>query len=129
MADRTEVEAFLRKAYAARQSENLDEIVALFHPAACFGVLGGPEPIAGAEQCRSVLSGILDTFQLLDHSIHSMVIDGDKAAIYWRGRFRGRATGEVGETELVDVVELKDGRIVWMKSFFDTAMAARLAGQ
>lgn len=129
MAERAQVEAFLRDAYAARQRENIDEIISLFHPAACFGVLGGREPATDVQQCRSVLGGILDTFQLLDHSIHSIVIDGDKAAVYWRGKFRGRATGEVGETDLVDVIELKDGRIVWMKSFFDTALAARLAGQ
>jgi ketosteroid isomerase-like protein len=127
MANRGEVEAFLREAYAVRQRENLDEIAALFHPAACFGVIGGGEA-SGLQQCRSVLSGLLDTFQLLDHSIHRIVIDGDSAAVYWRGKFRGRATGEVGETDLVDVVEFKDGRIVWMKTFFDTALAARLAG-
>jgi hypothetical protein len=40
MAERAEVEAFLRKAYAARQREKLDEIAELFHPAACFSVLG-----------------------------------------------------------------------------------------
>jgi ketosteroid isomerase-like protein len=129
VADRAQVEAFLRDAYAVRQRENLDEIIELFHPAGRFCVLNASEPTAGVQQCRAVLGGILDTFQLLDHSIHSIVIDGDKAAVYWRGKFRGRATGEVGETEMVDVIELKDERIVWMKSFFDTALAARLAGR
>lgn len=128
MTDRAEVEAFLRKAYQTRQREKLEEIAELFHPAACFSVLGGDEPQAGADQCRSVMAGILDSFQLLDHSIENIVIDGDRAAVYWRGKFRAKATGQIGETDLVDVIELKDGRIVWMKSFFDTALAARLMG-
>jgi ketosteroid isomerase-like protein len=74
------------------------------------------------------MAGILDSFQLLDHSIENIVIDGERAAVYWRGKFRAKATGQIGETDLVDVIELKDGRIVWMKSFFDTALAARLVG-
>jgi ketosteroid isomerase-like protein len=125
---RADVESFLRNAYAVRQRERLDEITDLFHPSACFSVLGGDAAEAGVSQCRSVMGGILDSFQLLDHSIESIVIDGDKAAVYWHGKFRAKATDQVGETDLVDVIELKDGRIFWMKSFFDTALAARLAG-
>lgn len=128
MATRADVESFLRNAYEVRQRESLDEISALFHPSACFSVLGGDAAEAGVNQCRSVMAGILDSFQLLDHSIESIVIDGDRAAVYWRGKFRAKATDQVGETDLVDVIELKDGRIFWMKSFFDTALAARLAG-
>lgn len=126
MAERSTVEEFLHQAYAARQREDLDEIMALFHPAACFGVVGGDQSPADVTQCRSMLAGILDTFQLLDHSIHSIVIEGERAAVHWRGRFRARATGRIGETDMVDVIELRDGRIARMKSFFDTALAAEL---
>jgi len=69
------------------------------------------------------------TFQLLDHSIKNIVVDGDKAAVHWHGKFRAKATNKVGETDLVDIFELKNGRIAWMKTFFDTAMTARLTGQ
>ena len=129
MTDRAQVEAFLRHAYAVRQRENLDEIVELFEPGGSLDVLGVEESPPAADHCRPAMSGILDTFQLLDHSIKSIIIDGDMAAVYWHGRFRAKATNKVGETDLVDVFEMKNGRIAWMKTFFDTAMAARLTGQ
>ena len=46
--------------------------------------------------------------------------------MHWRGTFRSSATGKVAETDLLDLIEVKDGRIASFDNFFDTALAAKL---
>ena len=46
--------------------------------------------------------------------------------MHWRGKIRSTLTGEVVDTELVDLFELQDGRISSFVEFCDTALAARL---
>lgn len=84
--------------------------------------------IAGADQLRTTLDGMVKTFILLDHQIVNMVIDGDGAAVHWRARFKSSVTGDTLETELCDLVEVKYGRIASFLGFCDTAAGARLMG-
>ena len=55
--------------------------------------------------------------------------EGDGATVQWRGKFRSSITGETAETDLVDVIRFKEGRISSFIEFCDTALAARLMGQ
>jgi len=55
-----------------------------------------------------------------------ILVEGDKAVVHWRGKIRSTVTGEIVDTELVDLFEFKDGRISSFVEFCDTALAARL---
>ena len=45
--------------------------------------------------------------------------------VHWRGKFRAQ-NGQVGETDILDLIEVRDGRIASLTTFFDTAYAAAL---
>jgi ketosteroid isomerase-like protein len=134
MTSREAIERTLRDVYAARQRGDLDAIANLFAPHARFQMAGSNvSPVAvrveGAEQYRPLLAGMIKTFEVLDHQVVSMLIDGAKAAIHWRARIRSTVTGETVETDLFDLVEMEDGRIRSFLEFCDTALAARLMTQ
>jgi ketosteroid isomerase-like protein len=46
--------------------------------------------------------------------------------VHWRGTFRAR-NGREGETDILDLIEVRDGRIASLTTFFDTSYAANLA--
>jgi ketosteroid isomerase-like protein len=131
MTSRADIERILRDAYAARQRGDLDALAGIFAPHARFQMAGSnASPIAtlveGAEQYRPLLAGMIKTFEILEHDILTMLIDGSKAAVQWRARMRSIVTGETVETDLFDLLEIEDGRITSFYEFCDTALAARM---
>ena len=132
MTDRSQVERLLTDTYAARQRGDLDAVCACFADDPCFVMAGAREASPIAVQCtdsatfRTVMSGMIATFEWLDHEVLAMIIDGATAAVHWRGRIRSTITGEEVVTELVDVIAVKDGKIRSLIEFADTALAAKL---
>jgi ketosteroid isomerase-like protein len=131
MTSRDDIERTLRDAYAARQRGDLDALGRIFAPHARFQMAGSnASPIAvrvdGADAYRPLLAGMIKTFEVLDHQIVSMLVDGSKAAVQWRAKMRSTVTGETVETDLCDVIEMEDGRIRSFFEFCDTALAARM---
>jgi ketosteroid isomerase-like protein len=131
MADRAQMERTLREAYAARKRGDLDALGRIFAPHARFQMAGShTSPIAskvvGSEQYRPVLAGMMKTFELLDYTIVSMLIDGNAAAVQWHAKIRSSVTGQTVETDLFDLIEMEDGQIASFLEFCDTALAARL---
>lgn len=116
-AGRAAFEKLLSELYAARAAGALGPLCALFGPDAVFKISGSSDgkPIAlaarGTEEVRSWLAVLVKTFRLTRHEILSIVIDGDKAAVHWRASIHSRITGASVPTELVDLVEMRDGRI------------------
>ena len=114
---RAEFEKLLSKLYAARAAGELEPLCALFAADALFKISGSSDgkPIAlsarGTEEVRSWLSVLVKTFRITRHEILSMVIDGPRAAVHWRASIHSRITGASVPTELVDLVETRDGRI------------------
>jgi ketosteroid isomerase-like protein len=131
MSTREDIERTLREAYAARQRGDLDALTSVFAPHARFQMAGSQaSPIAasaeGAEQYRALLAGMIKTFEMLDHQIVTMLIDGSKVAVQWRARIRSAITGETVDTEALDLIEIEGNRIKSLLEFCDTALAARM---
>lgn len=116
-AGRAEFERLLAQLYEARAAGALEPLCALFGPDAVFKISGSSDgkPIAlaakGDAEVRSWLAVLVKTFRLTRHEILSTVIDGPRAAIHWRASIHSRITGASVPTELVDLVEMRDGRI------------------
>jgi ketosteroid isomerase-like protein len=133
MSDRGGVEKVLREVYEARVRGDLDTIGRIFADNARFEVAGSsqvspiPARVEGAG-IRPLVAQMIKTFQLSDLRILSMVIEGTKAAVHWRVKVRSGVTGETADTQLFDLLEVKDGRITSFVEFCDTALAARLMG-
>src|SRR3954452_21039077 len=106
MTDRNQVERLLKDAYAARRRGDVDAICGCFADQPSFTLAGAPEMSPVAVQCtdgkglRTLLTGLVDTFDWIDQKIPSMIIEGPKAAVHWRGRIRSKVSGEEVVTEL-----------------------------
>ena len=134
MTDRAEIERIIQAAYAARKAGDLEAIGRAFANNAQFRIAGSSSasPVSvkaeGVKSMQAVLKEMITVFEWVDQEILSMVIEGDKAAVHWRGTIRSTATGETVRTELFDLFEIDGGRISSFVEFCDTALAARLMG-
>jgi ketosteroid isomerase-like protein len=134
MNDRAAIETMLRDAYAARVRGDVEAAVRHFADDAVFALAGAKEasPVAmrctDCESLRSAMAGLVGAFAFKDHQIVSLIVEGQKAAVHTRVRLRAAATGEEVTTEMVDLVEVRDGKIASFLEFCDTALAAKLTG-
>jgi ketosteroid isomerase-like protein len=125
MTERLEIERLLLALYAARVRGDLAAVCGTFADDANFQVAGASStasPISmraiGVGEFRPLLAIMLKTFKLSEHTILAMLIDGAKAGVHWRAKIRSRITGTTILTELIDVVEIRNGRIVSYIEFF-----------
>ena len=124
MADRGGIERLLRRLYAARVGGNIDAVCATFADDAVFRISGASyaKPIAinaaSVGEFRPWLALMIKAFRLSDLSINSIIIDGSRAAAHWQVNIHSRITGMAVLTELIDLVEVRDERIVSYIEFF-----------
>jgi ketosteroid isomerase-like protein len=118
VSDRAEIEDLLRRLYAARLGGDLDGLCRAFTQDAKFKIVGVSRhvsPVAvtavGIGEIRQWLSLLLKTFQLSNQSIRSMIIENDKAAVQWQANIYSKITGTSVPTELVDLIETRNGQI------------------
>ena len=122
--DRAAIERLLRDLHAARLRGDLAAMCSLFCDDAAFEIAGGSDgkPIQisakGADQLRPWLAVMVKAFGLAEYALLSMLIDGARAAVHWRVKIRSKITGAVVPTELIDLVEVRDGRIASYTEFF-----------
>jgi ketosteroid isomerase-like protein len=124
MTNRLEVDRLLRGLYAARLRGDLAAVCRIFANDAKFQIAGPSHstPVSvsavGIDEFRPLLAVMIKTFKLSEHRIISMIIEGAKAAVHWRTMVHSTITGQHVLTELVDVVEIRDGRIASFIEFF-----------
>ena len=124
MTDRGQVEHLLRELHTARLEADLERLCRLFAPDARLRIAGTSDgkPIAisasGIAQIRSWLSMLVKTFRLSQYQLLSLTVDGARAAGHWRVDVHSKITGTVASTELVDLVEVRDGQIASYIEFF-----------
>lgn len=124
MMDRLEIDRLVRELYAARMRGDLEGVCRTFSNDAKFQIAGASHasPIAitavGVDEIRSWLALMIKTFQLDDQTVLSIIIDGAKAAVHWRATIHSRITGATVVTELVDLIQVWDGRITSYIEFF-----------
>jgi len=124
MTNRLDIDRLLRQLYAARVAGDLNGVCQTFANDAKFEIAGTSQtsPIAisaaGLDQIRTWLALLIKTFQLSDQTILAMIIDDSTAAVHWRAKIRSRITGTTILTDLVDLVQVRDGRIASYTEFF-----------
>jgi ketosteroid isomerase-like protein len=124
MTDRLEIEGLLRELYAARVRGDLEAMCRIFSHDAKFQIAGASQarPVAvtatGDYEFRPLMALLIKTFKLTDQTILSMIIDGVRAAAHWRAKVHSKVTGATVLTELIDLVEVRDGRIASYIEFF-----------
>ena len=124
MTDRLQIEQLVRELHAARVEGNLERLCALYAEQARLRIAGSTDgkPIAiaatGIAEIRPWLSILVKTFRLSQYTILSLAVDVPRAAAHWRVDIHSKVTGVVIPTELVDLIDVRDGRISSHIEFF-----------
>jgi ketosteroid isomerase-like protein len=117
VTDRMETERSLRRLYTARLRGDLEAVCGSFTRDAKFQISGASNAgvlamtADGIGELTPLLSIMIKTFRISNLEILSLLIDGKKAAVHWRARVFSRISGETVLTELIDMIEMRDGRV------------------
>lgn len=124
MPNRLEVERLLRELYDARLAGDLERLCRTFTGDARLEIAGASytNPIAirasGIAEIRTWLAPLVKTIQIGDQEILSMIVEDSSAAVHWQSRIRSRVTGTSVLTDLIDMIQVRDGRIASYIEFF-----------
>jgi ketosteroid isomerase-like protein len=124
MTDRLQIEQLVRELHTARLEGNLEQLCALYADEARLRIAGSTDgkPIAiaaiGIAEIRPWLSVLVKTFRLTQYTLLSLSIDVPRAAAHWRVDIHSKITGIGVPTELVDLIDVRSGRISSHIEFF-----------
>ena len=128
MTDRKTIEAVIDRCYAARQKGDIGTLMSAFDADAVFELAGSKELVAavgavrGHPDIRTTLTGLIAAFDFIHRDISSMVIDGERAAVHSRATMKFVPGDRTFTTDLLDSFHFKDGKIVELTEFADTAL-------
>jgi ketosteroid isomerase-like protein len=120
LTDRSEIDRLLRGLYDARLRGDLDGVCRVFSEDAKFRIAGVSHHAVvavGVGEIRQWIALLIKTFQLNDHAVLAVIIDEDKAAVQWKADIFSRITGLSVPTDVVDLIELRNERIVSYTEF------------
>ncbi|MBV8909607.1 MAG: nuclear transport factor 2 family protein [Gammaproteobacteria bacterium] len=124
MTDRAQIEQLVRELHAARLEDNLERLCALYSAEARLRIAGSSDgkPIAmaaiGIAEIRPWLSILVKTFRMTQYTILALTVEVPRAAAHWRVDIHSKITGAVVPTELVDLLDVRAGRIASHTEFF-----------
>jgi ketosteroid isomerase-like protein len=124
VTERAVAERMIRQLHEARVGGDLAAMCRLFAEDGRFEIAGASadKPVAiRAENLASFrpwLAMLLKVFRLSDYHLLSLIVEWPRAAAHWRVNIYSKVTGVTVPTELVDLVELKNDRIIAYNEFF-----------
>ena len=127
MGNREAIVEVIRRAYEARGRGDLDALMATFHPNAVFTLIGDKKALEvtgsfhGHDSVREALREFIAIFDFVDRQILSEVIEGDRAAVHSCLVVRFGPTKETWTADCLDLLTIKDGKIMELIEFADTA--------
>lgn len=132
MTDRDTIRKLIEQAYAARGDGDIKGVMAGYHADGVFELAGDKNalPLAGVVKghadVHQAMAGFIAAFEFIKRDIVSMLIDGDRAAVHSRLEIRLIPKDVTVTTELVDMFRFRDGKIVELVEFADTALIKQL---
>ena len=132
VTDRETVKTLIERAYESRRMGDIEAIMAFFHPESTFTLAGSNQHSAAAGRAqghgalRTTLAGLIETFEFIERDIISLVIDGEKAAVHCRVKLRFIPKDRTVTTDLLDLWTFRDGKVVELIEFIDTALVNEL---
>jgi len=72
----------------------------------------------GPEGIEAFIKAMSDTWQSLEFFEQRFIVDGDTVAVHNRGRLCSRTTGRAVDTEVVQIMTVRDGRIAEIRPFY-----------
>ncbi len=124
MTQRAEAERIIKALHEARMRGDLGGMSALFADQGHFQIAGASadKPIEiradGFAMLRPWLAMMVKVFRLSNYTLVSLVVEWPKIVAHWQVDIHSKVTGITVPTELVDLLEIRDARIVAYKEFF-----------
>ena len=124
MAERAVAERMVRQVHAARVAGNLPALCRLFADQGRYEIVGASadKPIAirttSMAELRPWLAMMVKVFRLSDYCLLSLVVEWPRATAHWRTDIYSKVTGVTVPTELIDLLELSEDRILSYTEFF-----------
>jgi ketosteroid isomerase-like protein len=124
VAERVVAERIIGQLHAARVGGDLAGLCRLFADQGRFEIVGASadKPIAiranGLAEFKPWLSLMVKVFRLTNYTLLSLVVEWPRATAHWRADIYSKVTGVTVSTELVDLVELSEDRILSYTEFF-----------
>ncbi|WP_170181968.1 nuclear transport factor 2 family protein [Phreatobacter stygius] len=125
----------LTQLYVARVRGDMAAFAAGFAVDGVFHLLGDPRlvpeagPRCGRAAIQAVLESLFRNYQYIDGLLVDMIVDLNAAVVRRHVTLRSPATGAIAEFEVAEHLRLRDGEIVELVQFMDTASMAVLAGR
>ena len=76
----------------------------------------------GHSNVREAMSGFTENFEFRKREIISMIVEGDSASVRSRIEVRFAPKNKTFTTEVVDLLKFRDGKIIELVEFADTAL-------
>jgi ketosteroid isomerase-like protein len=129
---RDEIEATIRDLYARRLNNDAAQVTGQFAADARFALSGDPAAsrvacsVDGHENLCSLMANLVETWRWHDVKFHSIIIDGNRAAVNYKLTVTHVPSGQTVETDIVDVMTFSGDKIAEFTQYVDTAMAGKL---
>jgi ketosteroid isomerase-like protein len=85
-----------------------------------------PMIVKGNAGIKTLMQGMIASFELSDFTILEMLIDGGSAAVRWQATIHYIKTGQIFSTELADFISVANGQVASFIEFLDTSFAAKV---
>ena|SRR5579871_109115 len=117
MTDRLQIEQLVHELHTARLENDVERLCGLYSAEARLRIAGSTDGKAiaieaiGLTEIRPWLSILVKTFRLTHYTLLSLSVDAPRAAAHWRVDIHSKITGAEVPTELVDLLDVRSGRI------------------
>src|SRR5947209_7472744 len=124
-----EIKTIVARLYAARKAGDVDASLRFFADDATFAMNGSKQASGmaieakGKNEIRAALANLINAYDMQEQTILSFLVDDEKAAVHHRSKMKFRPTGEVFDTEMLDLWKFDGDKIVSVIEFVDTALA------
>jgi len=134
MSDKTAIREFVENLLDLRNRADTTALFALMEPSFHFRICGADQldpltrPASDPSQVQAMITALVDDWDLSGLRNESIHVDGDTAFVHRKGKVRHIPSGKVIDTELMDKITVKDGRLVKYIQFVDTFLVAKTVG-
>ncbi len=124
MAERIVAQRIVEKLHSARVAGDLAGMCRLFADTGRFEILGASadKPIAiqavDLAGFKPWLAMMVKVFKINNYAILSLVVEWPRVTAHWRADIYSKVTGITVRTELVDILEVSEERILSYTEFF-----------
>jgi ketosteroid isomerase-like protein len=134
MSSREEIQELVKRFYAVRNELDVDGTMACIDNSCTFRVVGtnGLDPLTRIadtpEKLRAAAEAFIAAWDISGLQNASLHVDGNTAFVHRVGSATFMPTGVTIETEILDKITFKDGRVVEYLQFADTHDLAKTMG-